>query len=279
MQLHKVIIMTQEDLVTNEVHCFIEKLLKDLGLVDYTIDITPGSIRGDNYLGIIAKVQVKGTDKQNKNVTLNLIAKSAPRAEGFRNIAPIRQAYDREIYIYSKVFPEFINLQEERGILKPFKSFAKYYSSIMDDSNEALVMEDMKELGFKLKDRHDPLDFNHILLVMREYGRFHALSYAVRDQEPELFQELSDNTQESFFSSIKSDVMYKSIELQSDKALNSLDPIKHKVAYEKFKSFQSKMVDLIKEVIKSETAGKYGVITHGDCWVNNMLFKYGVSIF
>jgi len=112
---------------------------------------------------------------------------------------------------------------------------------------------------------------------MKEYGKFHALSYALQDQKPEIFKELCNNTEETFFSHMKNDEMHKGIQQQSEKALNALDPVKHKVAYEKFKNFRSAMIDLLHEAVKAKPAGKYAVIGHGDCWVNNMLFKYGNS--
>lgn len=267
-----------DDLVSNEVRNYIEKLTEELSIKNYYIDISAGSIRGDNYLGIIAKVLIKGETKSGKKTTLNFIVKSAPRNEVFRSLAPIRSAYDREIYIYSKVFPEFAKLQEERGILKPFQSFAKFYKGILDDKNEALIMENMKELGFELFDRHQTLNYSHVLLAMKEYGKFHALSYALRDQKPDLFKELSNNTQESFFSNLEnSEAFEQTIYEQSDRALKTLDPIKEKVIYDKFKHFQERMFEIVKEVVGSKPAGQYAVIGHGDSWMNNMLFKYGNS--
>ncbi|KAF2904037.1 hypothetical protein ILUMI_02134 [Ignelater luminosus] len=263
------------DLVTDEVQVHMEKLIKELGITNHTINIVAGSIRGDNYLGIIAKVTVNGEDKNGENKTLHFIVKSAPRNEVFRSIIPIQSAFDREIYMYSKVFPEFYKLQEERGISKPFKSIAKFYKSTMEDMNESLIMEDMKELGFEMRDRHEPLNYNHTLLVMKEYGRYHALSFALRDQKPEIFQELFDNTQETFFNSCnQSDLTKKAQKENNERALKSLDPIADKIAYDKFKKFHDNMLKTVDYVLQSESAGKYAVIGHGDSWVNNMLFKY-----
>ncbi|KAF2904036.1 hypothetical protein ILUMI_02133 [Ignelater luminosus] len=263
------------DLVTDEMQVHMEKLIKELGIANHTINIVAGSIRGDNYLGIIAKVTVNGEDKNGENKTSHFIVKSAPRNEVFRSIIPIQSAFDREIYMYSKVFPEFAKLQEERGILKPFKSTARFYKSTMENRNEALIMEDMKELGFEMRDRHEPLNYNHTLLVMKEYGRYHALSYALRDQKPEIFQEIFDNTQEMFFNSYnQSDLAQKAQKDNNERALKSLDPMKDKIAYDRFKKFQDNMDETVKNVLQSESAGKYAVIGHGDSWVNNMLFKY-----
>lgn len=267
--------MTQTDeLVTNEIRLCLEELLKKLEIKNYVINISAGTIKGDNFLGVIAKAQVIGENVDGENVVRNFIIKSAPRNENFRTFAPVNLAYDREIYMYSKVLPAFIKLQNDRGIKEPFKSFAKYYRSSMEHMNEALIMEDMKAIGFKLCDRHQPLDHNHTLLALKEYGKFHALSFALRDQEPKIFNELAKNTQENFFNGMNSNGLHESFRSQSERALNSLDPVKHKVAYEKLKKFQDNMVDIINTAVKSDLDDPYSVIGHGDCWINNFLFKY-----
>lgn len=264
--------------LTQEVQAHVEKLIKELAITNHTIDISAGSLRGDNYLGVIAKATVHGKDKSGENKVLHLIVKSAPKNEVYRTLTPIRCAFDREIYMYSKVFPEFAKLQKERGILKPFQSFAKFYKSTMEDMNEAVIMEDMKQLGFEMRERQEPLNYNHTLLVIKEYGRYHALSYALRDQKPEVFQEIFDNTQEMFFSNYnQTEIAEKSAKNDHERALKSLDPVKDKIAYDKFNKFQEHMEELVKNALESESAGKYGVVGHGDSWLNNMLFKYDVS--
>jgi hypothetical protein len=46
-------------------------------------------------------------------------------------------------------------------------------------------MEDLLPLGFKMVNRHDGLDLDHCLLVMRQLGKFHATSVLVRQQDPD----------------------------------------------------------------------------------------------
>lgn len=267
--------LTDGDLVSSKLRRHIEKLLEEMEIKNYTMDISAGTIPGDNYLGVVAKVVIKGEEKSGKSTTLNLIVKSAPKNEAFRTFTSISLAYDREIYMYAKVLPEFTKLQKEKGIVNNFRSFAKYYNSTMEDLDEAIIMENMKELGFVLHDRHTPLDYNHVLLVMKEYGKLHALSYALRDQKPELFKELSENAQEVLFKKMDfTEATVKSIREQSERALASLDPVKHKVAYNKFKNYQNNMIDVVVDIVQAEPAGKYGVIGHGDCWINNILYKY-----
>ncbi|KAF5275179.1 hypothetical protein FQR65_LT04211 [Abscondita terminalis] len=258
--------------LTKEAEEFLNEYIKKLKIKNPQVTITPGSIRGDNYLGVIGKVEIKS-----ENSVLHWIFKSAIQQETFRSFLPINKAYQREVYVYRKILAEFNRFQEERNVAKPFKSYAKFLTSYLVEPNECLIMEDMKTLGYKLHDRMEPLDYNHVLLVMREYGRFHALSFALRDQKPDLFKEISENTEEIFFhdDSFINEEMLKAMQNQACKVLDALDPVVHKSAYEKFEKFQKRMIEEAKDAVKSERSGKYSVVCHGDCWINNFLFRYG----
>ncbi|KAF5270854.1 hypothetical protein FQA39_LY08299 [Lamprigera yunnana] len=250
---------------------FLHGYIKKLDVKDYVVNVSPGSIRGDNYLGVIAKVQVK-TEK----LIMNWILKSAMQQEIFRSFLPVPKVYAREVYVYEKVLYEFNRFQKEKTVLKPFESYAEYRTSFLTAPYECLIMNDMKELGYKLQDRSKPLDYNHVLLVMREYGRFHALSFALRDQKPSLFQEISENVEEIFFNeeALFGEDLRKALDSQAERAMKALDPLLNKSAYKKFMRFKEHMVEITKKVVQGTAAGKYGVVCHGDCWINNFLFKY-----
>lgn len=266
------------ELVSKEIEDQIKNLANSMGIENPNICIEAATQPGDNYLGVIAKVQVQGKNRDSsKPRVLNLIVKSAPRNEGFRKFAPVDKVYIRENYMYEKVLPEFTKFQEKRGVLEPFKSYAKCYFTSSEIMNEALVMENMKEHGFFLRDRHHSLNSEDVMIVMREYGKFHAISYALRDQEPELWQELAKNVTGHFFDNWNADQVKESSLHQYGRVVKALDPAADKEACKKFEEFKDNVAERISKVLKAETSGDYSVIAHGDCWVNNILFKCGVS--
>lgn len=49
-------------------------------------------------------------------------------------------------------------------------------------------MEDLSPAGYVTADRTKGLDFDHCIAVLQTLGRFHALSFAMKDQDPEGFK-------------------------------------------------------------------------------------------
>lgn len=268
-----------EESVKKAANTFVDYLLEEQKLESYSVEITPGTTSGENFMGVITRIEIKAKAKNSKNVNLNLIMKSAPQNNGVRLFFPIHQCYLREIYIYNEVIPNFMKLQEEKSITNKFESIAKCYTTNSRDLHETLILQDMREFGYTLRSRHDPLDYNHLLLTVKEYGRFHALSFALRQEKPEVFNKLAANTEDSFFNSSDiTEVRRNSIIARCQQALRSLDPIKHKHAHDVFRKNQDALYHRTREIVRSKPAGRYAVIGHGDGWVNNLLFGYQVSV-
>ncbi|XP_031337195.1 uncharacterized protein LOC116166380, partial [Photinus pyralis] len=205
------------------------------------------------------------------------IIKCAPEASQFRVFVPVTKIYVREVYFYEKILTEYQKFQEEKGVV-PFRSYAKYYTSYLEEPYETIIMEDMKAVGYKLYNRQDPLDYEHALMVMREYGRFHAISFAIRDQKPDLFQEFQRNLPEVLYDILAdNDASKKLIQSQCSRARDSLDEVNNKRVYDKFADFEEHMFKLVEKAIATDAAGRYAVISHGDCWINNILFKYSTG--
>ncbi|KAK4875663.1 hypothetical protein RN001_012085 [Aquatica leii] len=226
-------------------------------------------------MGVIAKVEVTGIDNAGNNLIRNFVIKSAPTNEMMRSQLPIHIAYQREAYMYTVVLPEFNKLQLEKKILKPFTSLAKHYKSFLNNRNEAIILEDMKAHGFySLLDRKQPLNYEHEVFILREYGKLHALSFAMRLHKPKTFNEIANNTQEQYFCNFNKQLRIQNYKNYSAKAYKVLDPIKDKNIYDKYNKFHEKIDDIASEITNGDVTNPYYVIRHGDCWINNFLFKY-----
>lgn len=208
---------------------------------------------------------------QGKEKVLKLIAKMAPTNEKFREEIMIARAFRVEIFMYTKVFETFASFEKQKGIEKPFDSYARclYTSSVAP--NEILVFDDLKEQGYKLWNRKSFMNPEHVSLVLRQYGKFHAISFAMRDQNKELYDGLK------FEDNAKLKVIFKEKWLPMLKTnLDNTKQIFEEGAPER------EYLEKVKNMIETYYAAsweedEYWAILHGDCWCNNMMFKYQVS--
>lgn len=90
------------------------------------------------------------------------------------------------------MLPALVAFQKEKGISNSFCVFPKCYGTYSDAVTKryALVLEDLNSKGSEMKSKSEPLDFHHASVVFKELGRFHALTFAVRAQNLELFNEI-----------------------------------------------------------------------------------------
>lgn len=72
------------------------------------------------------------------------------------------------------------------------------YKSITTEPTESLFFEDMNLSEYVMIDK-DELTSEHVYVVMRTLAKFHAISFALKDQEPEKFAELLNGLNEIFF--------------------------------------------------------------------------------
>ncbi|KAG5880139.1 hypothetical protein JTB14_002159 [Gonioctena quinquepunctata] len=253
--------------LTEQQSDLIKKIAQENGCFDFEVDTCPGTVKGDNYLGIITKVTVKNEGKK-----MELILKAAATSEALRKITPIHIIYNREIFMYETVFSEFRRFQEEHNISDPFLGYAKLLGKCSDEGSECLVMENMLERGYKLWDRKKPMDSEHISAVFREYAKFHAVSLAMSHKKPELFKNLTKDIKKHVFETDMNNMerlkmFIKSIVDNGKKAVED-EPELLKVLEEFGVSMEAYFMNELKDP-------KFDiVINHGDSWCNNLMFKY-----
>lgn len=163
----------------------IEKVFEEqLGSRDVDVVFERGTKKGDNYIGIIYRATGKVNSAQNNDKKeLKLIAKVAPQQLARREQFRPRVCFMREIKMYLDVFPMFRLFQESRGIIPEENGFHETpicYKTIDDDMNESLIFQDLHDCDFHMFDRLVDLPIDHVMLVMRTLGKFHALSFALR---------------------------------------------------------------------------------------------------
>lgn len=223
--------------------------------------------RGDGYLGEIYFAQIinKNTNKCTE-VVIKMPFKNKQKREEF----PIEIAYETEIHFYSKILPVLKKFELEKGVKEPFVETAKYYYGTLNKYSEALVLENLKAEGCIMKNFKESLDEEHLTLIFQTYAKFHALVFAFKDQNPEEYNSLVMNLKDLMaLNRIKAKELINSVAKEAFEALKSNPEIYLKCL--KYKTNASE------ELMKSMSYKGNKIITHGDSWANNLMYKYSVS--
>ena len=69
-----------------------------------------------------------------------------------------------------------------------------------DGKNDVIILEDLNAEGFYMPDRKKLLSLESLTLLIETLGKFHALSFAMKHEEPQRFQELSNKVKETIWS-------------------------------------------------------------------------------
>lgn len=247
---------------------------KENGLSDCKIKNTSGWQKGDGYMGFITLSKITGKTENDEESALNLVIKTSSKNDELRSATPLAKAYRQEVYFYEVIAPSFSKFLEEKK-LPAALNIPKCYKTSLIEKSEYLIFENMKELNYKVWNRSLPMDEGHIEMVLKEFGRLHAISYAMRDQRPLDFKNLTEDLREIFYDFVlEADIitMINNFVLKSEKCF---DPVLHENELKQFQIFKIKMENFLKRL--PDCVDEHSVIIHGDGWTNNMLFEYDVS--
>ncbi|EDS30786.1 Juvenile hormone-inducible protein [Culex quinquefasciatus] len=209
---------------------------------------------------------------------LNIIVKLPPQNEARRNQFFAHPAFEREIYFYDTIYPVLEEFQREKGIALEagdgFYQVPRCLKTCVREYEEAIFMADLKQEGFEMFDRHKEQGLEHFRLVVKTLGKLHALSFALRDQQPERFEPF--RTMVELFTTRDDDAsMEQWFQALVTRALETLDEKTEPEVYEKTRdALKVNFLDHIRELTKGASAEPYAVICHGDCWNNNVMFKH-----
>lgn len=257
----------------------LDKIAKANGLIDYRIETKAGSNHGDNFISEMLCVALIGKRNDAENGQkiddrLDLLCKLAPSNEVRRKEFKANLIFTRETFAYNKLFPTFVNFQKERGLTESesFISFPKCYLAVMNEENEEylIIMDDLRTKGYSMWPKNKPISLAHCKLVVQELAKFHAVSYALKDQKPEVFEEfkqINDIYRQFYDSPYALDFMKKLY----NKLIDSLKSEEYKVI---LATARDNFLQYLKDVLDEEVNEELGILTHGDIWNNNIIYHY-----
>ncbi|XP_062552390.1 uncharacterized protein LOC134217611 [Armigeres subalbatus] len=256
----------------------LKKVAVDQGFTDgaYRFEFEDGSNKGDGFMGELFKVFIR----ENGREELVVLCKTLPKHE-------IRKRYTismfhREVAAYNEVLPLIKKFQVDKGVsedsVEGFWSFPKSYYAYCDMAKMEglIVMEDLREKHFRMWNKLEPVNNDHTKLVMRQLGKLHAVSFALKDQQPETFEKFKrfNDPLSQLIAYDPTKGMMRMMNGTCERAVQALDE-KDTLYKTKMESVRGVVTDLYQKDATASEAEPYAVLGHGDCWINNMLYSYG----
>lgn len=279
-------------LKSDDLNKWIFECLKNENIENYTIEVLGTTKKGDGNTGDITFVRVKGNGKsknyesvgnanQDNLVEIELAFKSSRKH--MTSDALLAEAYERENLVYKTIFPKFYKFHTEKNIdtnksLQSYFDFIpKCYKVLKFEDINILCLENLKTKGFLLHSRNEPMNSEHIRRGLQNYAKLHAVSLAMRDQDRAGFTQLTQNMKPHMMISFVVLEHWKTMVTKLfNKTFSLVNELDKELCSKLEKIFESGIDKVIKETLEKNVEEE--VILHSDCWNNNYMFKYQVSI-
>lgn len=182
--------------------------------------------------------------------------------------------FETEQFVYLNLVKVYERIQEKHNIAPEHRfKFPKYYGGNEIESEETVVMEDLVAKGFSLYSRFKPIDWEHAAHAVESLAKFHALSFALAKDEPELFDKILDKVKFVMPENIGDPATKETWNRMMDGAVQiTKDEYKKKMT--EFLSFE---IDS-EEVYKFRKPLSVPVLCHGDYRVSNLMFHVSFKL-
>lgn len=208
---------------------------------------------GEGFMGQIYTGEIRDSTKQNR---LDVVIKRTQIQD-----KDLQALYENEVVFYTLVLKSLRNFWKTVPTL--------YHHNSLGNSGY-LVMENLRKLGFQLFPRENPFDPKHLRLIFRTFARFHAGSFLWRSRDPQEYHLVHREYQD--LHARRLEVSARILEHSTEAALGHLEP-----SSQLYRDLEQLPPHLLPILLKaSEYRGRYGCSVHGDCWSNNLMFRYAV---
>lgn len=251
---------------------FLQSVLRekegDPALEITSVESTPGCDMGDNFMSAVTRIAIVAETSQRDCIKKTVLMKRQPASVARRQAFRCDPAFRNEAGAYRTVLPA----------LESFARSRMPFPECLHASSQFVVLEDLKQAGFRMADRTAGLDLDHAKLALKELGRFHGTSLAMKAAQPANFDHVKSGVQELVFVLDAVPVFGASLENSLRMALMALEVYRaagetviqeavHKMQILRGSVFQ-KMLALVRPT------EPLSVMCHGDFYINNMMFKY-----
>ncbi|XP_050697041.1 uncharacterized protein LOC126985758 isoform X2 [Eriocheir sinensis] len=227
--------------------------------------------KGDNYACVVSSVEVTYELDGQSSEVVYVVKLNACRNDTMTEFLN-SIIYEKETKFYSSLAPELNTVLKEIGQREI--NVPKCLHVSLEKGKEILFLEDLRRRGFKMHDHRRGMDTAHTNLVLRELARLHAAAFLLEHKHPGedmmgKYPFLKRNWSDML---VESREMLKLIEdgiKFAQEMLAAVGGYERAVAW--LDTFVPKLLDVFH---KQMECGEPKVVCHGDCWTNNLLFRY-----
>ncbi|XP_017028521.1 uncharacterized protein [Drosophila kikkawai] len=249
-------------------------------LVSFSIDhisCSAGSSSGDNYMSVVKRVTIsQATEDEAMREIVTVIVKRQIASLSRRQLYRCEEAFSNEINAYRHLAP--LLAAHSRQQLFPVCHIAECHDRRDPDSGEPIiVLQDLKALGFRMRDRLVGLELRHCLLVMKKLAQLHAASLAAQELDSVSFSAEVEHLEEIVYCEEAADFYATILDTSVQQALESLGDSNSDgsltTPIRLLNELRPNLFENLKREINATARTPFSVICHGDLWVNNIMFR------
>ncbi|XP_065224560.1 uncharacterized protein LOC135848557 [Planococcus citri] len=229
-------------------------------------------LQSDQLQGKILYTDEDGNSHKPVSIFVKLASDNA-----FASSNSILYSFSNEINFYTKIAPMMGTLDE--SFFSLFPKFFHGETMFNKNRNEsAIFFEDLRIRDYKMTEKKSFLDYQHLALMMRKLGTFHAYSYKAKNATPDLFYPTMSN----IFQECNPIANRECNHLLAIIARRGFDLLQQEHKYLQYAARMETLIensnDIYKQSLNGDRENPTSVITHGDYLRNNLMFRYKNNI-
>ncbi|XP_055543463.1 uncharacterized protein LOC129729009 [Wyeomyia smithii] len=214
---------------------------------------------------VTVTVDAGGLDSENR--VLSYVVKEKSEEVFGGELVDDLIVFPKEIEVYSKFLPVFEQMGKDGK--EKFGPRLEILFKTTSSPFTVLVLEDLKPLGFHMKDCSVGLDLVECENVLGKLAKFHAASVVYQEQNGPY----SDKFKDGMFA----DRMVNQFEAYYVQLFRSFMETLEDLRYpphilETLRLWEGKMYSTLSKLFRCDPA-KFNVLNHGDVWINNLQFS------
>ncbi|XP_058817294.1 uncharacterized protein LOC131680598 [Topomyia yanbarensis] len=229
------------------------------------VQIANATSKTAGYMSLMHRVTVRVEfrgDGQQRDLTY-IVKEKSDQVFG-REMVDGMFAFPKEIEVYSTFLPAFERLWKTDAVKLGPRMFKAVTSS-----DTVLILEDLKPLGFCMKDCSKGLNLMDCERVLEKLAKFHAASV--------VYYEKNGSYSEQFNDGIFSDRLVPQFEEYYTPLFNSYSQSLEDLGYPAYildalRPWKGKAYSTLSRLYQTDYT-KFNVLNHGDVWINNLQFS------